>query len=73
VLELPPLVSTQPHLRCCWLDGSHSNSSEVWEAGWRGWAVFVLSITFKTEIIFGNLDDEDEGGIYFAGILRSDN
>ena len=51
------------------LDGS----SEVWETGWRGWAVFVLSITFKTEIIFGNLDDEDEGGIYFAGILRSDN
>jgi len=47
--------------------------ASVWAAGWRGWAVFVLSITFKTEIIFGNLDDDDEGGIYFAGILRSDN
>ena len=63
-----------------WLDGSghQAHSSEVgeprvWAAGWRGWAVFVLSITFKTEIIFGNLDDDDEGGIYFAGILRSDN
>jgi len=62
-----------------WHDGSglqaltHQRLGSLGLGCWVARLGFVLSITFKTEIIFGNLDDDDEGGIYFAGILRSDN
>jgi hypothetical protein len=35
---------------------THQRLGSLGLGWWRGWAVFVLSITFKTEIIFGNLD-----------------